>query len=87
MSQDIFDPEKVGSIYWKIGSDGAWQSDDLSAEDKNKGTIETVHVSDFSKLENLYNDAIFFIKHSCSDQTNGELLAYLKLQQNSREEA
>lgn len=53
---DNFDPENVGSIYWRKGSDDAWNSTDLDPKDIVSGTIETVHVGDYEKLMAMYRE-------------------------------
>jgi hypothetical protein len=56
-----WNPEEVGSIGWNKQKDGSWQSLDVSQED---GTfIETVHVSDYEKLLDLYRNAKFERDH------------------------
>ena len=43
-----FDPEKVGSILWRLGSGGDWRTEDHSGMQGD--TIESVEVGDYDKL-------------------------------------
>lgn len=56
MNDDEFDPENVGSIYWRKASNYVWNSTDLAPEDIVRGIIETVHVGDYEKLLAMYRE-------------------------------
>ena len=49
-----FDPDRVGSILWRLGSDGKWSTRDHSGMQGD--TIETVEVGDYNNLLAMYND-------------------------------
>lgn len=47
-----FDPEKVGSIFWLLESDGNWVTGDHSGMQGD--TIQTVEIGDYEKLLAMY---------------------------------
>jgi hypothetical protein len=48
----MFDPDKVGSMVWELGSNGSWSTRDHSGMQGD--TIETVEIGDYEQLLALY---------------------------------